>query len=110
MGVLSGDSGYIGTAELRHDLGSGRFGYWQAVGFIDSAQVTINQASWSAGTNRATLSGAGGGINWLGPKLNWVGASQLSARAYVATPVGPVPELIGKSDSARGWFELGMGF
>ncbi len=110
MGAMSGDTGYIGTAELRHDLGSGRFGQFQAVGFIDSAQVTVNQNPWARGTNRATLSGAGGGLNWLGPKFHWVGASQLSARAFVATPVGPVPELIGKTDSVRGWVELGMGF
>lgn len=110
MGAMSGDSGYIGTAELRHDLGSGRFGQFQAVAFIDSAQVTVNQNPWSASTNRATLSGAGGGINWLGPKLHWVGASQLSARAFVATPVGPVPELVGKTDEVRAWLEMGMGF
>ncbi len=110
MGVISGDTGYIGTAELRHDLGSGRFGQFQLVGFIDSAQVTVNQNPWAASTNRATLSGAGGGINWLGPKLNWVGASQLSTRAFIATPVGPVPELVGKTDSIRVWLEMGMGF
>jgi len=110
MGAMSGDTGYIGTAELRHDLGSSRLGQFQAVGFIDSAEVTVNRNPWSGGTNRATLSGAGGGINWLGPNLHWVGASQLSARAFVATPVGPVPELVGKTDSVRGWMEIGMGF
>lgn len=110
MGAVSGDSGYLGTAELRHDLGSNPFGQWQAVAFIDCAQVTVNQSAWTAGTNRATLSGAGGGINWLGPKLSWTGASRLSARAYIATPVGPVPELVGKTDSVRGWMEIGMGF
>ncbi len=66
MGAVSGDTGYIGTAEIRHDLGSSRFGQFQAVGFIDSAQVTVNQNPWARGTNRATLSGAGGGLNWLG--------------------------------------------
>jgi hemolysin activation/secretion protein len=71
MGAVSGDSGYIGTAEIRHDLGSGWFGQFQAVGFIDSAQVTVNQNTWTGGANRATL----------------------SAMAFVATPVGPVPEL-----------------
>lgn len=110
MGAVSGDTGYIGTAELRHDLGSGPFGQFQAVGFIDSAQVTVNQNPWSAGSNRATLSGAGAGLNWLAPRLNWVGASQLSARAFVATPVGPVPELVGKTDDVRAWLEMGMGF
>ncbi|WP_292433332.1 ShlB/FhaC/HecB family hemolysin secretion/activation protein [Methylobacter sp.] len=110
MGAVSGDSGYIGTAELRHDLSSGPFGQFQVVGFIDSAQVTINQNPWTGGTNRATLSGAGAGLNWLGPKLHWVGASQLNARAFVATPVGPVPELVGKTDDVRAWLEMGMRF
>lgn len=110
MGAVSGDSGYIGTAEIRHDLWSGLIGQFQAVGFIDSAQVTVNQNPWSGSNNRATLSGAGAGLNWLGPKLHWVGASQLSARAFVATPVGPVPSLIGKTDDVRAWLEMGMGF
>jgi len=110
MGAVSGDSGYIGTAEIRHDLWSGPIGQFQAVGFIDSAQVTINQNPWFGSTNRATLSGAGAGLNWLGPKLGWVGASQLSARAFVATPVGPVPALVGKTDDVRAWLEMGMGF
>jgi hemolysin activation/secretion protein len=52
MGALSADSGYIGTAELRHDLGSGPFGQFQAVGFIDSAQVTINQNPWARGASQ----------------------------------------------------------
>jgi hemolysin activation/secretion protein len=110
MGVVTGDSGYIGTAEIRHDLWTGPIGQFQAVGFIDSAQVTVNQNPWSASTNRATLSGAGAGLNWLGPRLGWVGDSQLRARAFVATPVGPVPALVGKTDDVRAWLEMGMGF
>jgi hemolysin activation/secretion protein len=110
MAAVVGDTGYLGTAELRHTLGSGWFGQFQVVGFVDSAQVTVNQNPWSAGTNRATLSGAGGGINWLGPKLNWIGTNRLSARTYIATPVGPVPNLVGKTDSVRAWMEIGMGF
>jgi hemolysin activation/secretion protein len=110
MGAVFGDTGYIGTAELRHSFGFGRFGQFQVVGFIDSAQVTVNQNPWFPGTNRATLSGAGGGINWLGPKLNWAGEGRLSARTYIATPVGPVPDLVGKTDSVRAWMEIGMGF
>ena len=38
MGALSADSGYLGTVEIRHLLGSGRYGQWQAVGFVDSAR------------------------------------------------------------------------
>lgn len=110
MGAVSGDSGYIGTAEIRHNLWSGPIGQFQVVGFIDSAQVTVNQNPWSGSNNRATLSGAGAGLNWQGPKLHWVGASQLSARAFVATPVGPVPVQVGKTDDVRAWLEMGMGF
>jgi hemolysin activation/secretion protein len=110
MGAMSGDTGYIGTAELRHSFGFGRFGQFQVVGFIDSAQVTVNQNPWYSGTNRATLSGAGGGINWFGPKMNWAGEGRLSARTYIATPVGPVPDLVVHTDSVRAWMEIGMGF
>jgi len=110
MGALSADSGYLGTVELRHLLAEGRFGLWQAVGFVDSAQVTINQTTWVAGTNKASLSGAGGGLNWLAPKTHWLIPTQLHARAYVATPIGPVPALVGTTNSTRAWLEFGVGF
>jgi hemolysin activation/secretion protein len=110
IGAVSGDTGYIGTAELRHDLGSGRYGHWQAVTFVDSAHVQVDHNSLGSSLNGATLSGAGAGINWQGPKFNGLIQSQLNARAYVATPVGPVPMLVGKTDSVRAWMEIGMGF
>ena len=110
MGALSADSGYLGTVELRHLLVDGRFGQWQAVGFVDSAQVTINQSTWGAGANKATLSGAGGGLNWLAPKTNWLIPMQLHARVYVATPIGPVPMLVAATNSTRAWLEFGVGF
>ena len=110
MGALSADTGYLGTVELRHLLAEGRLGLWQAVGFVDSAQVTINQTTWIAGTNKATLSGAGGGINWLAPKTNWLIPTQLHARAYVATPIGTVSSLVGSTSSTRAWLEFGLGF
>jgi len=110
MGVLAADSGYLGTLELRHMLTEGRFGQLQAVGFIDSAQVTINQTTWVAGANKATLSGAGGGINWLGPKTHWLIPTQLHARAYVATPIGSTPTLVGSTNSTRTWLEFGVNF
>jgi hemolysin activation/secretion protein len=110
MGVLSADTGYLGTVELRQLLAEGRFGLWQAVGFVDSAQVTINQSTWTAGTNKASLSGAGGGINWLAPKTHWLIPTQLHARAYIATPIGSVPSLVGSTSSTRAWLEFGVGF
>ena len=102
-GVVSGDTGVLATIELRHNLGVGWGGQWQAVAFADSARVTINKNPWVAGTNSATLSGAGLG-------LNWTGADQWSARAYIAKPIGSRPVLVAGTASARAWVELRKGF
>jgi hemolysin activation/secretion protein len=103
MGAVSGDSGYVASAEFRHDLGSAWQGQWQAVAFIDSAHVTVNKNVWVAGTNSARLSGAGAGLNWMGPE-------QWSAKIYVAAPIGSAPVLVANSASARAWIEIGKGF
>jgi hemolysin activation/secretion protein len=103
IAAVSGDSGYQGTAEFRHDLGAAWNGQWQAVAFIDSAYVTVNQSSWAAGANSATLNGAGVGINWRS-------VNQWSARAYIAMPIGPVPDLVGSTSSVRAWVGVSMLF
>jgi hemolysin activation/secretion protein len=103
IGAVSGDIGYQGTAEFRHDLGVAWYGRWQASTFIDSAHVIVNKTVWAAGENSATLSGAGVGLSWAGP-------DQLSARTYIATPVGSVPSLVGSTVSIRAWAEISMGF
>ena len=102
-GAVSGDTGVLVTLELRHNLGVGWGGQWQAVAFVDSARVTVNKNTWVAGTNSATLSGVGLG-------LNWTGADQWSARAYIATPIGSSPVLVAGNPSARAWLELRRGF
>ena len=103
VGALSGDTGYLGTAEFRHDLGSGWNGRWQAVAFVDTARVTVNKNVWVAGTNSATLSGAGVG-------LNWEGLNQWRARAYIAKRLGSTPTLVASSASTRAWVEISKGF
>ena len=103
MGAISGDSGQMLSAELRQDLGQSWLGKWQAVAFVDSAQMTINKNPWIEGTNTATLSGAGLGIN-----LN--GVNQWSARAYIATPIGATPTLLGTRKTTRLWIETRKGF
>lgn len=102
-GAVSGDSGYFVSAEYRHDLGQSGFGQWQAVAFIDSASVTVNHHPWTAGSNSATLSGAGFGLNWSGP-------AQWHAKMVVATPIGPTPLLVGSTNSTRAWLELSRPF
>ncbi len=103
MGAISGDSGYQLTAELRHDMGSILRGQWQAIAFVDSEHVTVNKNTWTAGTNDATLSSVGLGVNWAGQ-------NQLTAKAYVATPVGPPPTLVASTSAVRVWVEIGKSF
>jgi hemolysin activation/secretion protein len=103
MGAVAGDTGYLGSAEFRHQLGSAWGGQWQAVAFVDSAHVVVNRTVWTTGTNSATLSGAGVGLNWAGPH-------QWSARTYVATRLGSTPELVASAASARAWVEISVRF
>jgi len=103
MGSISGDSGYLGTAEFRRNLGSAWKGQWQAVAFVDSAHITVNQTTWITGENSATLSGVGVG-------LNWAESNQWNARAYVATRLGSTPALVARTSATRGWIEIGRSF
>ena len=103
VGALSGDTGYLATAEFRHDLESAWNGRWQAVAFVDTARVTVNKNVWVPGTNSATLSGAGVGLNWEGP-------NQWRAKAYIATRLGSTPTLVASSASTRAWVEVSKGF
>jgi hemolysin activation/secretion protein len=102
-GAVAGDSGVLASIEWRHSLGGAWGGQWQAVAFVDSARVTVNKNTWTAGTNSASLSGAGLG-------LNWSGTDQWSARAYVAKPIGTQPVLVAGNASARAWVEIRRGF
>jgi hemolysin activation/secretion protein len=100
--IVSGDIGYLGTAEFRHDLGQILKGQCQAVGFIETQHVTINKNTWTAGSS-AILSGAGVG-------LYWSGSNQWTAKAYVATPIGTAPQQVATPASMRAWVEIGKGF
>jgi len=103
VGALSGDTGYLATAELRRDLGTAWSGRWQAVAFVDTAHITVNKDTWVAGKNSATLSGAGIG-------LNWAGTNQWRAKAMVATQLGSTPTLVESNTSTRTWVEISKGF
>lgn len=106
MGVLSGDSGYLGTLELRHEMGALWNGQWQSMVFVDSEHLTINTNPGKIiGVNNATLSGAGLGLNWSGPK-------QLTVITYIATPIGATPTLLFVSgrQSELGWVRVSKGF
>ena len=103
IGVLSGDTGYAASMELRHELGRLLLGTWQAQAFIDNARVKINRQPWNGNENSGSMSGAGVGMNWNGPE-------QWRASASVATRLGAVPALLGKQSSVRAWLLLGKAF
>lgn len=102
-GALSGDTGYLATAELRHALGTAWGWQWQAVAFIDTGRVTVNKNASVPGNNSANLSGAGVGLNWVGPQ-------QWRVKTYIATRLGTAPTLVASSASTSAWIELSSGF
>lgn len=105
VGAAAGDLGYFGSAEWRHDLGTAEAGYgsWQGMVFLDTARVTVNRNTWTAGPDSARLHGAGLGLNWAGPQ-------QWNARTYIAKPLGGTPALLATRNSARVWVELSRNF
>jgi len=103
LGVLSGDTGELGTVEFQHTLGAALGGTWQATAYFDSEHIVVNKDPWVAGVNSATLSGAGLGLNWAGP-------DQWSAKLQVAERVGAVPVLIHDPTSVRVWGEINKAF
>jgi hemolysin activation/secretion protein len=102
-GALSGDTGYLVTAEFRHALGTAWGGQWQAVAFADTARVRVNKNTSVVGTNSATLSGAGVGINWTGLK-------QWRVKTSIATRIGETSSLVDSSAHTRAWVEISKGF
>lgn len=102
-GALSGDTGFVGTAELRHNLGSVMDGQLQAVLFADAAHVTVNKDPWLAGYNSGKLGGVGFGLDWYDSDI-W------GVKLYAAKPVGTVPGILGTTPSFRIWGQLSARF
>jgi len=103
MGAIAGDTGFLGSVEWRHDLLVVVHSQLQTIAFVDSAHITVNQTTWVQGSNIATLSGAGAGLQLSGHD-GW------HSRIYVATPIGATPTLITRKTSARIWAEIGKSF
>jgi hemolysin activation/secretion protein len=104
VSTLAGASGYLATMELRHDLNLPG-GAWQGSVFVDQGAVWINPQPWAGttGSNHATLSSVGLGLNWAGPD-RWI------AQVQVGQPIGSTPALAGKRPSTRAWVQLSKGF
>ncbi len=103
IGAISGDTGYLATVELRHDLGGWISGQWQVLAFADNAFVKVNRHPWSNGINSATLTGTGVGLNWTGPAL-WRATLSLAKR------VGNTSTLVSSPASVRAWLMVSKAF
>jgi hemolysin activation/secretion protein len=99
----AGASGWLATAELRHDLAWGCAGHCEGSVFVDHGSLRFNADPWTTGPNHARLSSIGAGFNWIG-----TGPWQLQVQ--LATPVGAAPDVLGKRNSARAWLQVARGF
>jgi hemolysin activation/secretion protein len=104
-GAVSGDSGYFGSIQWNHQLGTRLGGSVTGSVYYDSASVTINHTPWVGLTsdNKATLSGAGVG-------LSWANAKQVSVSLNVAGPVGPSSSLVTDAPEMRLWLQVSKSF
>ena len=103
IGAVSGDTGYLVSAEWRHELANVAAGSLQATAFVDSARLKINRDAWTTSANTARLSGAGVGLAWSGPEA-W------RATLAIATPIGAEPAILGKQSSVRAWVTASKSF
>ncbi len=99
----SGDGGYVFNVEWRHALPTEGYGLPVLVGFVDTATVLVNAQPFAPSVNRATFSGAGVGLNWMG-------LDDLSLKTSIAHPIGGDPATGGVSRSTHAWVELGKVF
>jgi hemolysin activation/secretion protein len=98
MGAISGDSVDFVSFEWQQELGHLWGGQWQAVVFWDKARVTVDHDG-TGDNNAASLSGAGIGLNWTGPR-------QWTTRTALATPLGTQSALVSANKSIRAWLEV----
>jgi hemolysin activation/secretion protein len=103
VGVIGGAQGGLASIELRHDFAAAPGGAWQGIAFVDSGTVEVYKDPLGPAENRASLTGAGVGVNWAG-RGGW------TASATLATPIGGIPALAGDTASTRVWIEIRKAF
>ena len=103
VSAVGGAMGALASLELRHSLSAPLPGVWQAIAFVDSGVVRVYKNIFETGENSATLSGAGVGLNWVGPH-RWAVSGSFAA------PIGRAPILAGDTASSRLWIEVHKAF
>ena len=95
-GEAYGDEGYIASLEARLLLPrwiENLPGEMQLIAFVDTGNVTLNKNPWYTGSNSATRSGAGVGLNWA--EANNFSASVTYAGQLGDTPATSAPDRFG---------------
>src|SRR5579872_35967 len=101
-GAIYGDDGYVATIEARLLLPPPPPpipGSVQLIAFVDTGSATINHSAWFPGPNRASVSGAGVGVNWVIP-------DNLVVKAAYAHTLGNAEGVPGPLSSSRFWVQL----
>jgi hemolysin activation/secretion protein len=99
-----GDSGLLGTLELRHMLTDvGPFARPQLLAFFDGGRVNTNKNPFLPGTNARSLLGAGIGLNLFT-------RNGFTMRGCWAWKIGGQPALSDTDAGSRGWIQVGMNF
>jgi hemolysin activation/secretion protein len=100
-GEAPGDSGYLGTAELRYTFSIAAMpGTLQPFAFVDAGFVTVNENPFIVGApNDRRIAGGGAG-------LTWVRARDFQLKLSVATRLGHEASTASDKDvHTRGWVQ-----
>jgi hemolysin activation/secretion protein len=105
QGEGTGDSGYVASVELRHNLTLKSVpGVWQPFLFADTGEVRVNENPFAITENRRRLSGGGVG-------LTWSHANDWQVRLALANRIGRQPSVASDTDRhARGWVQVAKRF
>ena len=103
VGALTGAQGDLFTLEWRRTLPIPVRGAWLASVFADRGRIQVYKDPFVPGTNSATLSDAGAGMHWDGPR-EW------TASAQIAGHVGPSTPLLHSDAGTRVWVQVQKGF
>ena len=99
-----GDTGLLGTLELRHTSEALLpYARPELTAFFDAGHINTNQNPFLPGANSSTLRGAGVGLNLFM-------SDGFRIRASWAWKVGDRPALSASDSASRGWVQVGMDF
>lgn len=104
QGAISGDEGYVITAELRHDLPIPLPGVWQGQVLADHGYVRLNQHLWNGftGPNSASLNDVGFGMQWR--------FHHFVSNAVIAWHTGAYSAALAQTDPFHVWWSVGYHF